>query len=71
MSGTEISFSTGRPLTVSDLRRLVERCGEFGIPDSSELKAQVSLGGKLRRLTVRELPSAALAPPKDEGHFEG
>lgn len=60
---TEITLAPGRPITLADLRQFVERCGEFGIPDASEIKAQVSLGGKVKRLTVVEVAE----PPKDDG----
>jgi len=31
----EITFNPNRPLTLADLRQIVERCGEFGIPGAS------------------------------------
>lgn len=63
----EISLAApGGQLTLADLRRLAERCGEFGIPDSSPVRAVVSISGKVKKLTVKEEPFVpkvgALAP---------
>jgi hypothetical protein len=54
----EITFDPKRPLTLADLRRFVERCGEFGLPDDSEIRARVSFGQKLTRIAVRDSETA-------------
>jgi hypothetical protein len=60
----EITLNPDRPLTLADLRQVVERCGEFGIGDDSEVRAIVGWGGKLKKLTVREAPASEPRPPK-------
>lgn len=42
----------GKHMTLEDLRRVVRRADVLGLEDDEPIKAQVSMGGRLRQVEV-------------------
>lgn len=55
-TSAEVTTSTGRPLTLADLRDFLGRCDHAGLPDDAEPTIHVYFSGKAKKITAKGAP---------------